>query len=77
MRGITVRFGDTTYEQIKQEAQREGMSMGAFIREAAFARTMLLMARRGELPSAERGEPLMQAVRAYLAAEPSSESPDS
>lgn len=74
MPGITVRFSETSYAEIKEEARREGLSTGAYIREAAYARTVLLRARRGEYPEAE-GMALKEAVVAFLAAEDRCSSP--
>ena len=49
MKGITVRFGDSTYETIRAEAINEGIGMTAYIREAAFARAVIAKAQRGDL----------------------------
>ena len=50
-KGMTVqsiRFGDSTWEDIQQEAHREGVSASQFVREAAVARVWMLRGLRGE-----------------------------
>lgn len=65
MKGITVRFGDSTYEAIRQEAVHEGIGMCAFIREAALARATVAQARRGDYDTIE-SPALRRAVRQAL-----------
>lgn len=64
MRGITIRFGDSTYEMVKHEAALEGVSLSAFIREAALMRACIQRARRGE-----HDPDLVEPIRAHLEAE--------
>lgn len=47
MKGLTIRFGEVTYGLLQKEAQLEGVSLTAFIREAALARAFVARARRG------------------------------
>lgn len=65
MRGITVRFGDTTYDLIGQEAKVEGISPTAFIREATIIRAVVMRARRGEYDDPEYRD-LIEAARTFL-----------
>lgn len=67
MKGITVRFGDNSYELVQNEARKEGITMSAFIREAAMVRASLALARRGGPIPYDGG--LTDAIRRYLEAE--------
>src|SRR6185436_4529644 len=44
----TVRFGDDLWTQLEREAQREGVSVAQFVRDAALLRIATLAARRGD-----------------------------
>lgn len=46
LRPTTVRFGRSAYEVVRREAERDGMSLGAWIREAAIARAIYTIALR-------------------------------
>lgn len=48
MPGITIRFGNDSYELIRSEARHEGITLTAFIREAALTRAAITKARRGD-----------------------------
>jgi hypothetical protein len=47
MKVTTVRFSETLYGTIEEQARREGVSTAQFIREAAILRLGQLMAERG------------------------------
>jgi uncharacterized protein (DUF1778 family) len=67
-KGITIRFGQTTWRIIRREAALEGTSLSQFVREAAMMRAMYLMQVRGELDFSEQ-ESVRAGVRDHLAAE--------
>jgi hypothetical protein len=56
MKVTTVRFSERMWELLEEEAQREGVSVAQFVREAAVMRLGYLMGRRGEWPSAPDAE---------------------
>ena len=51
MKVTTVRFSETLYAAIEEQAQREGISASQFIRESAILRLGQLMAQSGTSPS--------------------------
>lgn len=67
MKGITVRFGDSSYALIRNEARKGGVTMSAFIREAAMVRASLALARRGGPIPYDNAA--LKAIRDYLEAE--------
>lgn len=66
MRGITVRFSNTTYAQVAQEAKNEAISITAFIREATVIRMVLMKARRGDYGDIGPDHELVHAVRKII-----------
>ena len=58
MKVTTVRFSETLYTTIEQQARREGVSTAQFIREATILRLGQLMAEEGvqEARAAEAAE---------------------
>jgi hypothetical protein len=50
MKVTTVRFSETLYGAIEEQARREGVSTAQFIREAAILRLGQLMAEQGTAP---------------------------
>lgn len=46
---IAIRFSERSRAMLDREAEIEGVSVSAFIREAALARCYFAMGRRGEL----------------------------
>ena len=46
MRTVTLRFGQRLWELVIEEAEHDGISTSAFIREAALARAIYARARR-------------------------------
>lgn len=65
VKGITIRFGDTTYAMIRREASLEGVSISAYTREAALMRAAIQMARRGEYMERDQTG-LTEAARTFL-----------
>ena len=51
MKVTTVRFSETLYGAIEEQARREGVSTAQFIREAAILRLGQLMAEQGTAPA--------------------------
>jgi hypothetical protein len=72
MRATLVRFGPDLFEELKGEAERSGVSVAQFVREAVVARIAYQAGRRGELgyvPSAAaRTRAESQRVRSEAAA---------
>src|SRR5947209_16757040 len=56
MRATLVRFGPDLFEELKAEAERSGISVAQFVREAVVARIAYNAGRRGERVSAPVGE---------------------
>lgn len=52
MKGITVRFSNSTHRLIIEEARREGITPTSYIREAALARVLMAQVARGEQENA-------------------------
>src|SRR3954462_13409701 len=48
MRATTVRFADSLWTLVEQEAQREGVSAAQFIRDATIMRAAYAMGQRGD-----------------------------
>lgn len=48
MRATLVRFGPDLFEELKAEAERSGVSVAQFVREAVVARIAYSAGRRGE-----------------------------
>jgi hypothetical protein len=48
MRATLVRFGPELFEELKAEAERSGVSIAQFVREAVVARIAYSAGRRGE-----------------------------
>lgn len=56
MHESTIRFSATTYERLRQEAQKEGVSIAQYVRELTVAHLARLDAQRGDdRPSRDRG----------------------
>ena len=53
MKVTTVRFSETLYAAIEEQARAEGVSASQFIRESAILRLGQLMADRGAVAPAE------------------------
>src|SRR3954452_17759338 len=60
MRATTVRFAESLWTRVEQEAEREGVSAAQFIRDASVMRTAYAMGRRGD--------PDVEAVLGHLGA---------
>ena len=48
MRATTIRFSDAGWDAIREEADRVGVSIGQYVREATYARTLLDRHDRGD-----------------------------
>lgn len=62
MKVTTVRFGEQTWRRLRQEAERDGISVAQFVREASLLRLAYLASEREEDPliarrRMKRGEP--------------------
>lgn len=59
MRATTVRFGTDLWEMLEREAERSGVSVAQYVREAALTRIAYSAGRRGEEPfgAGPGGEP--------------------
>lgn len=60
MRPSTVRFSESMWRLVAQEAGAEGITVAQFVREAAILRAMQLQVERGEL------DPTVEALRAAV-----------
>jgi hypothetical protein len=58
MKVTTVRFSETLYSAIEEQARREGVSTAQFIREAAILRLGQLMAQEGGIDLVPAPEPV-------------------
>jgi hypothetical protein len=58
MKVTTVRFSETLYSAIEEQARREGVSTAQFIREAAILRLGQLMAHEGGIETHVAPEPV-------------------
>ncbi len=76
MRATTVRFGSDLWEMLEREAERSGVSVAQYVREAALTRIAYSAGRRGEEPFGSgplgetaklRGEELSDAAHAVQA----------
>lgn len=68
MKAITLRFSDSTYQMISDEAANEGISISQFLREAALTKTVITKARNGDYTLAQQLG-IDQAVRSIAQAE--------
>src|SRR4051794_34765206 len=56
MRATLVRFGPDLFEDLKAEAERSGISVAQFVREAVVARIAYNAGRRGDAESVPRAQ---------------------
>lgn len=61
---LTIRFSPRTHSVIKHEAEREGVTITQFVREAALARAYYAKGLRGERPP--EGEQALEQARDTL-----------
>src|SRR3954469_1349184 len=61
MRATLVRFGPDLFEELKSEAERSGVSVAQFVREAVVARIAYNAGRRGEPDPVTRSTPAARA----------------
>ena len=68
MRRVTIRFGQSLWRVVEEEARRDGVSAAQFVRDGALARVMWQRGHRGEQLERSAAE-LTRALREEEAAE--------